>query len=121
MTKTIKVTEEFSDRLTNRNQLQGDGKKNAEDFRKKYLSFLDSPDEWVKTAIEENSPAIIFDFSEVKKIGPSFANEAFAYFTKYEGATPKAIMLRISFINISIVQKEIIEIELESGYSGYSK
>lgn len=108
--KTIDVGIEFSPRLANRDKSQGDGKNTAEHFREKYLSYLDNQDAWEK----DMNPFICFDFSNVKRISPSFANEAFGHFAQY--ATPEQIRRRIKFENISEVLKEIIEIEIESAY-----
>jgi hypothetical protein len=108
---TIDVGKEFYHRLANRDEHQGDGANNAIQFRKRYLSKLDNQAAWTT-----DSEPIVFDFRNVKKIGPSFANEAFGYFTKY--ATPEAFYKKVQFINISNVQQMIIDEELQSGYSG---
>ena len=108
--KTIDVGKEFFHRLANRDKKQGDGKYNAEEFRNKYLIQLDSPDKW-----KNNEEEVILDFQNVKKLGPSFANEAFAYFTKY--AKPEQILKKIKIINISNGKLELINVELESGYT----
>jgi len=108
--KPIDVGQDFYFRLANRNELQGDGKHTAVEFRKKYLSSLDSKEAWANDRTE-----IVFDFSNVKRIGPSFANEAFAYFMKY--TTPDKFLKKVSFENINIpVDLGIIKIELEGGY-----
>jgi len=108
---TIDIGKDFYHRLANRDERQGDGKHTAIQFRKKYLSDLDNAQAW-----KEESEPLIFDFSNVKKIGPSFANEAFGYFTRY--VTPEAFYKKVRFINISNVQKMIIDEELRSGYTG---
>ena len=108
---TIDVGKEFYPRLANRNKDQGDGKHTAVEFRSRFLADLDNRDAWTK----ESEP-IILDFKNVKKIGPSFANEAFGYFTKY--VKPKEFLKKVQFVNISKVQFMIIQEELESGYSG---
>lgn len=108
--KTINIATDFHHRLVNRDERQGDGSHNAIDFREKFLSFLDDPKSWLTDQTE-----IILDFTGVEKLGPSFANEAFAYFTKY--AKPSSIKSKISFINISNVKNETIDIELKDGYS----
>ena len=74
-----------------------------------FLKYLDQRSYW-KT---DNKP-IILNFEDVEKIGPSFANEAFAYFTKY--ASPDKILKRIIFKNITQVQRSIIKNELITGY-----
>lgn len=106
----IDVGKDFYPRLANRDRRQGDGKHNAVQFRTKYLAHMDSPDFWAHDA-----DSVIFDFKNVDKIGPSFANEAFAYFTKY--TEPKKIKARIKFVNISEVDRTIIEEEIDTGYS----
>jgi len=108
---TIDVGKEFYHRLANRDQNQGDGKYTAIEFRKKFLATLDNETVW-----NEATEPIIFDFGMVKKIGPSFAYEAFGYFTRY--TKPDKILLKIQFKNISDVQRMIIKQELESGYTG---
>lgn len=109
--RVIDVGTEFYHRLANRDEKQGDGKHTALEFRKLYLSHLDSLEAW-RSPIEP----ITFDFKNVKKIGPSFASEAFAYFMKY--AKPQEFLEKVKFINISDVQFMIIKEELESGYKG---
>jgi hypothetical protein len=109
MSKIIDVGKDFYHRLANRDENQGDGKHNALEFRHKFLKHLDNSDIW-KTSDGE----ISLDFSNVTKIGPSFANEAFAYFTKY--AKPGVILEKIHIINSTNVQLLIIEEELDTGY-----
>ena len=109
--KTIDVGKEYFFRLANRNKLQGDGTYNAVDFRKKYLSKLDNSSAW-----EDFTPFIVLDFSNVKRIGPSFANEAFAYFMKY--TNPDNFMEKVTFKNLDEVDQIIINKELFSGYKG---
>ena len=108
--KEIDVGKEFYHRLANRNKYQGDGRHTAEQFRRDYLCALDKEDAWT-----DDKTVVVFNFDHVKKIGPSFANEAFAYFMKY--AKPERFKKKIHFKNISDVQKLIIEQELKSGYS----
>lgn len=108
--KRIDVGIDFYHRLANRDQRQGDGRNNAVQFREKYLLELDKNDAW-----KDDSPYIIFNFANVKIIGPSFANEAFGYFTIY--AKPEKILRKLLFEEISAVQKGIIETELQAGYS----
>lgn len=111
--KIIDVGNQFYARLANRDKFQGDGKNTAINFRNEYLKELDSEDAW-----QGDELFIILDFKNVRKLGPSFANEAFAYFTKYNNATPDRILKRIKFQNISRVKKSIIDDELENGYKG---
>ena len=107
--KIVNVGKEFYPRLANRDKLQGDSKHTAAEFRDTFLKDLDN-----KAAWDSGDPYITLDFSEVKKIGPSFANEAFAYFAKY--TSPEVIFKKILFTNISNVQRAIIDIELNTGY-----
>jgi hypothetical protein len=109
MIPTIDVGKDFYHRLANRDNKQGDGKYTAVEFRKKYLADLNNEGAW-----KTNDLFIEFDFSNVKRIGPSFANEAFGYFTQY--ARPEVILQRIKFKHISEVQLMIIKEELEVGY-----
>ena len=106
---TIDIGTDFYHRLANRDTLQGDGTHTAVEFRKKYLNELDDPAAW---KIKE--PFIVLNFVNVKRLGPSFANEAFAYFTKW--ADPLTIYSRIIFSNLSKVQKSIIDVEIKTGY-----
>lgn len=106
--KIINVGKEFHHRLANRNKHQGDGKYNAVDFRNRYLSQLDDETEW-----KNSEPFVTLDFADVKKIGPSFANEAFAYFMKY--TDPEFFKKKVNFKNLSKVQEIIINEELQSG------
>lgn len=108
--ETINIATSFCPRLVNRDNHQGDGKFNAVEFRDKYLKFLDNSEIW-----KTESPAITLDFCGVEKLGPSFANEAFAYFTQF--AKPERIKRKIIFINISKIKMETIDIELTDGYS----
>ncbi len=105
----INVGKEFAERLLNRDKNQRDGRNNAEDFRKKYLSDLDKKDSW-----NNETPYIELDFADVTRIGPSWANEAFAYFTKW--AKPETILNKIKIIHITKVKKAIIDVELKTGY-----
>lgn len=107
--KRIHVANEFYHRLANRDSSQCDGAHNAMEFREKFLADLDNQSAWATS-----EPYITFNFKGVKKIGPSFANEAFAYFTQY--APPDKIFKRILFEDISTVQMEIIELEVNAGY-----
>lgn len=109
--KTIDVGKDFYHRLANRDQYQGEGTHTAVEFRGKFLSELDNNDAW-----KSDSPFVVLDFKNVAKIGPSFANEAFAFFTSF--AKPSLIKKRIMFRNISKIQEMIISEELETGYSG---
>lgn len=105
----IKIAEQFYHRLANRDSRQGDGRHTAVEFREKYLSGLNSKEAW-----NDSTCSIILDFEGVRKIGPSFANEAFAYFTQY--ADPETVLGKICLKNASTVQTKIIQMELETGY-----
>jgi len=110
--QVIDIGNDFYHRLANRDETQGDGFNNAVMFREKYLKEFDNEEEW-----QNGNKSIKFDFVNVTKIGPSFANEAFAYFTKYKNATPANILKKFIFTNISNVKLLIISKELESGYN----
>lgn len=105
----VKVAQEFSDRLVNRNQHQGDGTFTAQDFIRKFLVAFDDPYIW-----EEDTPTITFDFSDVKRISPAFANEAFAQFLQY--TNKDKLLKHFVFENIDSIDLMIIEYELNSGY-----
>ena len=98
----IKVAE-FCKRLTNRNKSQGDGEHTAEEFRKLYMTQCQKEDFW------NGKETITFDFSDVIKIGPSFANEAFAFFMGKFNVDKKKFNEHIKFKNISRVQNLIIQ------------
>ncbi|PJZ23971.1 hypothetical protein CH352_00945 [Leptospira hartskeerlii] len=108
--EAIDVGNTFYHRLVNRDRQQGDGKHTAVEFREKFLTKFDNIESW-----KNISATITFDFKNVQKIGPSFANEAFAYFMKY--ANPSNFEKVIKFINISKVAEMIIKEELQTGYS----
>lgn len=105
---TVDVAEDFHGRLSNRDESQGDGRFTAVEFREKFLKELDNQAAW-----EDKNPFICFDFKGVTRISPSFASEAFAYFSKY--TRPKTILKKITFKNISYVKMLIIEHEVENG------
>ncbi len=108
--KAIDIGNDFYPRLANRDKYQGDGTHTAVEFREKYLSAFDSAEKW-KNDVEE----ICFDFSNVTILIPSFANEAFAYFTKF--ARPEVILKKIRLEGITKIKEAIILEELENGYS----
>jgi hypothetical protein len=109
--KTVDVGKDFYPRLTNRDERQRDGRHTGRDFRTNYLAeLLDNKEAW-----RDDSTVIELDFSNVTKMGPSWANEVFAYFAKYE--KPKSILKKIRLTNISRVKQAIIEQEIEAGYS----
>jgi hypothetical protein len=108
--KTVDIGKEFSDSLTNRDEFQRDGKFTGVDFREKFLNELENKEMWAN-----NNPFITLDFVNVKRLGPSWANEVFAFFTQF--AKPNQILKKIVFLNISSVKRAIIEKEIETGYS----
>lgn len=108
--RTIDIGEEFHNRLTNRDSKQRDGTFTGVEFREKYLKELDSKEAWA-----DDSVYIKLDFSNVIKMGPSWANEVFGYFAKY--AKPGKILKKIQSENVSRVKRNIIEQEIESGYA----
>jgi hypothetical protein len=111
--KRIDVAQEFYHRLANRNERQGDGSYTAIDFRTRFLQHLDSEDTW---KLQRPEDRVALDFSGVKKIGPSFANEAFGYFMKY--CTPESFLKMVTIENASNVQLAIVQEELESAAKG---
>lgn len=111
--KRVDVAKEFYPRLANRNERQGDGQHNAVAFRQEFLSHLDKADAWKSP---NDADRVSLDFSGVKKIGPSFANEAFGYFMKY--CKPDEFLAVVIIENASRVQGLIIREELDSGYKG---
>lgn len=107
MTEKIEIAREFSGYLVNRNPRQGDGSNNGEQFREKFLKDLN--EDWWKS-----ERRLVFDFLGVRTLGPSWANEVFAFYTdKYDR---KLILKKFIFENISPVKLEIIHLEIESGY-----
>lgn len=109
--KVVKI-KDFSDFLINRDQYQGDGSFHAVEFRQKYLSNADDIEWW-----NIKSDVIELDFGGVDTLGPSWANEAFAYFAKYANK-PNDIYKRFRFTNISPVKLALIKREIDSGYNG---
>lgn len=107
----INISKQFSPQLRNRDERQGDGTNTAVQFRRKFLSCLVKDERW-----QPGAEDLELDFSGVEIIGPSFANEAFAFFTKY--STPEDIYTKIKFANINPIDKEIIDWEITNGYHG---
>ncbi len=105
----IDVGKEFSQRLVYRDKQQGEGTFNASEFREKYLKDLENNDWW-----QDDSKYIELDFSNVKTLSPSWANEAFAYYTSDH--KPKMIFKKIRFVNISNVKEAIIKLEVDTGH-----
>lgn len=109
----IDVGADFYHRLANRNERQGDGSHNAIQFRDKFLKHLDSEQAWQN---QKSVERVVLDFGKVKKIGPSFANEAFGYFMKF--CTPDEFLKVVVLENASRVQEMIVREELKAGYKG---
>ncbi len=109
MSKEIDVGKEFSDYLVNRNKLQGDGSSTAEQFRDRFLKELENDQWW------SGEDSIVLNFKNVRTLGPSWANEVFAYYT--EKRVKELIFKKIILKDISVVKREIIEQEIESGYA----
>ena len=107
--KKIKV-KVFSKILRNRNKNQTDGQNTGEDFRKKYLEELDSKDWW-----DDDNKKIILDFEDVITIGPSWANEVFAYFCKFN-VDSKKFFEKIIIKNLSNIKEETIKTEIDGGH-----
>ena len=76
----IDIGNDFFTRLLNRNKSQGDGKNTAIDFRNEYLTELDNSNWW-----SDESKTIKLDFKNVEVVGPSWANEIFAYYLRKNG------------------------------------
>ncbi len=108
----INLAKDFSPVLRNRNKYQTDGKFTAIEFRKKFLNELDSQEWW-----GNESKTISIDLSDIDTLGPSWVNEAFAYFARYN-INSEALFKKINFIGLDEVWKEIIEQEMKDGYSG---
>lgn len=94
--RTVDVGKEFSSALATRNQ--------AIFFCEKFFKDLDISD-W-----QTDEPFIALDFANVRKISPSFANEAFACFLSV--ATPERILKKIVLRNLTNVQRMIVNLEL---------
>lgn len=112
MIKRVDVGRDFFTDLVNRDKNQGDGQHTAIEFRDKYLKKFMNSEFWIKP-----NASVELDFSNVEVLGPSFANEAFAYFTKYD-VKPEIITSVIIFVNISKVKMSTINVELVQGYKG---
>lgn len=110
--KIVDVGKEFSENLMFRNSLQGNARFNAQHFRMKFLKELDGAEEWKKDY------KIILDFSNVKRISPGFANEAFADFAKYSKSSEE-VLEKIVIRNASEVQYRIILREIKSGFDTF--
>lgn len=106
----IKIAQEFSPRLVNRNPLQGTGKHTGIDFRDKYLKEADDESWWA-----DPSRSITLSFENVDTLGPSWANEVFAYFTKYTKDKTE-ILKKFILKDISRVKQSTIETEIDAGY-----
>ena len=109
MIRTIDVGNDFSKILTNRDISQRDGSFTAIEFRNSFLKELDDDNQW-----KDDATFCVLDFRNVDRLGPSWANEVFAYFARY--AKPERILRKITLANISSVKRAIIEKEIETGY-----
>lgn len=109
MDRIIDVAKDFSPRLANREKYNGDGTFTAVEFRRKYLNPLKKSKHW-----KNDETFITFDFNGVERLSPGFANEAFGYFTAM--GTPRQVLKKIRFINISDVKIETIHKELKAAY-----
>ena len=94
--KVIKLAD-FSKYLRCRDENQFDGRYSGKEFRNTYLRELNSPDWW------RSVKKINIDFTEVQTISPSWANEAFAFFTRF--TSPCMIKNKIIFSNIKELKK----------------
>ncbi len=101
---------DFYHSLVNRDDLQGDGKYTVLEFRKKYLVDFDNEEWW-----KEKNKVLEIDFEGVTTVGPTWANEAFAYFMKYN-VSPERFLKKFIFQNISRIKLGTIKTELEVGY-----
>lgn len=105
----IAIADEFSHDLMFRFKKQ-DKKFSAEAFREQFLSALNAQEWWANS-----NSKIIINFENVDTLTPSWANEAFAYYTK-SLANPSQIKERIDFQNLSTIKRQIIEREIQRGY-----
>ena len=113
MLKKINVAQDFSPVLRNRNKLQTDGLYTGEEFRETFLKEADCKEWW------SNKDTITLDFDGVITLGPSWANEAFAYFSQY-GINFEKMKKKFIFLNLTEVKKRIIENEVNEGHRGVS-
>jgi len=102
----IDIGKKFSSNLTNRY-----GDYSGKEFR---IKFIDEQISHRYDFWHNPQTVITLDFQNVDILHPSFANEAFAYYTKF--ATPDVIKRVIKFINITQVQMATINVELDEGY-----
>ena len=109
----IDIGKVFFHKLANRNHLQGDGKHTAIEFRNKFLKDLDTDEWWLNPNLR-----IELDFGNVELIGPSWANEIFAYYLT-KGLNKKQVLEKIICLNLTKTKTVIINRELDQGYRGY--
>ena len=109
MAEIIDIGKDFYHRLANRNKKQGDGKHTAVEFFNKYVEKFCNHDLWMADLSDD--PFITFDFLNVKRISPGFANEAFCPLLEF--ATTEKIMEKIKIVNATDIQVYIIKFELE--------
>ncbi|HLD99860.1 MAG TPA: STAS-like domain-containing protein [Bdellovibrionota bacterium] len=80
------------------------------EFREQFLQDLESSEWW-----SDPKKTLVLDFAGVTRLGPSWANEVFAYYTK-DNRKPDEILQKIQLKNISPVKLETIQVELKNGY-----
>lgn len=78
----------------------------AKAFRDLFLKEFDNQEAW-----QDDNVGVILDFRGVERLSPSFAYHAFAYFRKY--AQSERIMRKFHRTNITSLQKQVIDLELE--------
>jgi epoxyqueuosine reductase QueG len=102
----VDIGTEFNTALLYRSSTQGPN--SGEDFRKKYLSRLDNNDAW---QWKTSDVFVVLDFKNVEVLSPSFADEAFGYFTKYANNIDifKRIIVNIKRIHEEIIKEEVNE------------
>lgn len=109
----LDIGKEFYHKLLNRNKLQGDGKYTADQFRDKYLAELESEDWW-----KDNTKFIELDFENVEVVGPSWANEVFAFYLT-RNINKSDVLKKIKCTGLTKTKEIIINREIEMGYKGY--
>lgn len=112
---SLDIGNKFYHKLLNRNELQGDGKYTAIEFREKFLNDLDDKSWW-----DDDSKLIELDFKNVEVMGPSWTNEIFAYYLS-QGIKIAEIQRKIRCLNLTKTKEITIQKELKQGYKGYGK
>lgn len=108
--RSVDIGNEFSKIIVNRANYQGNGRNTATEFRNQFLSELEDIRIW-----KTDDPVIELDFSSVRSISTSFANELFAYYLRYTTSKDR-ILRKIKLTNLSPLKKNMIEREIEKGY-----